>query len=259
MFSRKGSAASSGKSVSGASAISDAQLKSNLNKILGSREFQADTNKNNPLKDLMLEGRRAWDRFRKWWDHLFGSAGLQAGSSIIIYVLLALILTGLIWVVVRMFRDWSPRETAARSNPLLAAEDEAQAEIERNPSIWMKQAEEWASQADYRRAFRAVFFAMLLELDSAGALSYDRARTNGDYLHQLQQARNQPLYDLLAALASAFDARWYGEQATSAQDYQEIRAAHQHLPSLHQSFTRIAAANAQEHADYSAIRKADQL
>ena len=217
---------------SSASAVPPSQLKADLNRILGSREFQPDTPDNNYLRDKMAEGRRLWQRVRDWWDHLFQTGGLRGGSNLVIGVLLTFISAGLLWIVFRMFRDRSPREYAARPARKMAAEEEDWAEIERDAGVWLTQAEEWARQGDFRRAFRAVFLAMLLQLDNAELLSYDRARTNGDYLRQLQQARNQPIYALLVSYAAAFDARWYGDQPTSQQDYQDIRDAHKQLPEL---------------------------
>ncbi len=226
---------------SSASVAPPSQLKADLNRILGSKEFQPDTPDDNYLRDKMAEGRRLWQRVRDWWDHLFRTSGLRGGSNLVIGVLLTLISAGLLWIVFRMLRNWSPREYAARPAHKVAAEEEALAEIERDAGVWLTQAEEWARQGDFRRAYRAVFLAMLLQLDSAELLSYDRARTNGDYLRQLQQARNQPIYALLVSFAAAFDARWYGDQPTSQQDYQDIRDAHKQLPELVKSTLPLAA------------------
>ena len=221
-----------GQTTSNSSAASAPQLKASLNRILAGSEFHTAAKDENWIKDTIAKAKHTWERLRNWWNRLFRSNGLQAGSSLVIYILLAFICAGLIWVVVRMFRNWTPREFEARSVARQAVEEEALAEIEHEPNVWLTQAEEWAQKADYRRAFRAVFLAILLELDRAGLLSYGRARTNGDYLRQLQRANNRPIFDFLVSLAAAFDVRWYGGQATSAQDYQAIRAAHSRLPEL---------------------------
>ncbi len=206
------------------------QLKADLNRILAGREFQPQTSEKSQLTDLVAQARRMWERLREWWSNLFRLSGVKGGSTLLIYILLAFILSGLLWVVYRMFRDWSPREHAAQPRRIVSEEDEALAEIERDPETWLTQAEEWAAQSDYRRAYRAVFLALLLQLDRAGALSYDRARTNGEYLRHLQQTRALPLYDALVPLAVAFETRWYGDTPTSSQDYQAIREAYKRLP-----------------------------
>lgn len=224
-----------GQPTPNANAADAPRLKASLNRILEGSEFHTTAKDENWVKDAIKQAKNAWERLRNWWNHLFSRSDLQAGSSLIIYILLTVICAGLIWVVVRMFRNWTPREFEARAVARQAIEEEALAEIEHDPNVWLAQAEEWAQKADYRRAFRAVFLAILLELDRARLLSYDRARTNGDYLKQLQRAHNQPIFDLLVSLAAAFDARWYGDQATSAQDYQTIRAAHNRLPELTKS------------------------
>lgn len=213
------------------------QLKADLNRILAGREFQPQTSEKSQLTDLIAQARRRWERLLEWWSKLFRLSGVKGGSTLLIYILLAFILSGLLWVVYRMFRDWSPREHAAQPRRLVSKKDEALAEIERNPDTWLTQAEEWATQSDYRRAYRAVFLALLLQLDRAGALSYDRARTNGEYLRHLQQTRALPLYDALVPLAAAFETRWYGDTPTTPQDYQAIREAYKRLPLLAVSTT----------------------
>ena len=230
------------------------QLKADLNRILAGREFQPQTSEKSQLTDLVAQARRMWERLREWWSNLFRLSGVKGGSTLLIYILLAFILSGLLWVVYRMFRDWSPREHAAQPRRIVSEEDEALAEIERDPDMWLTQAEEWAAQSDYRRAFRAVFLALLLQLDRAGALSYDRARTNGEYLRHLQQTRALPLYDALVPLAVAFETRWYGDTPTSAQDYQAIREAYKRLPLF-----AVSAASAPATTDSQIAQRASLL
>src|SRR5205807_7288038 len=87
------------------------------------------------------------------------------------------------------------------------------------PDVWLTQAESFAGDNDFRRAFRAVFLAILLQLDQAGVIEFDRSRTNGDYLRLLRSRQLTALFEALRPLVLEFDVRWYGNKPTSEADY----------------------------------------
>ncbi|MBF6612406.1 MAG: DUF4129 domain-containing protein [Chloroflexi bacterium] len=77
-------------------------------------------------------------------------------------------------------------------------------------------AEEAASAGDYHLAIRYRCLAVLLTLDEAGMLHFDRAATNREYLFRAQGA----LHDELQPLLDRFDAIWYGGAPTSQEEWQ---------------------------------------
>jgi hypothetical protein len=105
------------------------------------------------------------------------------------------------------------------------AYDEAEADegIVLEPNAWMQQAGVYAGSEDYRRAFRAVFVAILLLLDQGGLIEFDRSRTNGDYLRLLRRQNLRRLYDVLDPLVLEFDRRWYGTAETGIDDFHRIQ------------------------------------
>lgn len=80
-----------------------------------------------------------------------------------------------------------------------------------------RKAEEAASDRDYRSAIRYRCLALLLALDEAGKLTFDRAATNREYLFRAQGS----LHDALQPLLTRFDEVWYGNRAASEQEWQD--------------------------------------
>jgi hypothetical protein len=77
-------------------------------------------------------------------------------------------------------------------------------------------AGEAAEEGDYRSAIRFRCLALLLALDEAGMLTFDRAATNREYLVRAPQ----PIHDELQPLLDRFDAVWYGNSPTSGHEWE---------------------------------------
>jgi hypothetical protein len=77
-------------------------------------------------------------------------------------------------------------------------------------------AQEAADEGDYRGALRFRCLALLLALDEAGMLTFDRAATNREYLVRAPR----PIHDELQPLLDRFDAVWYGNSPTSGQEWE---------------------------------------
>jgi hypothetical protein len=208
------------------------RLKASLNRILEGQEFQPESREKSLLTQTIQRLRGYWERIRKWFQNLFRTGGLAGGSSVVTGILVSLLLAGLFWILFKIARDWSPRTVGQAAPNAILAEEEAQADIVRDPDVWMQQASEWAQKQDYRRAYRALFLALLVRLDAANVLSYNRARTNGDYLRVLRAREKRPLYDLLLPLARSYDRFWYGMEPAQQSDYQDFRETYDRLPAM---------------------------
>ena len=228
-------------SASGANASASApQLKADLQRILRSEEFQPEGKSKNSLTRLVQTLRERWEQLRKWFAGLFHGGGLRGGGTALTWTLVTLMACALLWVAYRLLRDWTPRAKPAPAlNPLRGQDEAAPADIIRDPQHWRHQAEEHARAGDYRAAYRALFLAVLLRLDHAGVLSYDIARTNGDYLRALRTDAQATLHDLLLPPAQDFDRFWYGRAEASMEDYQTLIGIYKRLPA---SFANLPAA-----------------
>ncbi len=81
-------------------------------------------------------------------------------------------------------------------------------------------ADQSASEGDYHSAIRYRCLAVLLALDEAGMLVFDRSATNREYLFRAPG----PLHDQLQLLLSRFEEVWYGNSPTSAEEWTQYTA-----------------------------------
>jgi Domain of unknown function (DUF4129) len=83
-----------------------------------------------------------------------------------------------------------------------------------------RRADEAAAQADFRSAIRYRCLAVLLALDEAGMLDFDRTATNREYLFRAPG----PLHDALQLLLTRFEEIWYGNSDTNAEEWTQYTA-----------------------------------
>ena len=98
----------------------------------------------------------------------------------------------------------------------LAAENDDGAELLSSRAA-MQRAHTLSSQGDYRNAVRYLYLSSLLILDERGLLSYDRSRTNSEYLSSVS---SQPqLAGSLRDVIDVFDRVWYGFDSVDEEAY----------------------------------------
>jgi hypothetical protein len=83
-----------------------------------------------------------------------------------------------------------------------------------------RRAEEAAGTGDYRSAIRYRCLTVLLALDEAGMLTFDRTATNREYLFRAPGT----IHDDLQPLLDRFDQIWYGDAPTNAQEWASYNA-----------------------------------
>ncbi len=83
-----------------------------------------------------------------------------------------------------------------------------------------RRAEEASGEGDYRSAIRYRCLAVLLALDEAGMLTFDRTATNREYLFRAPGT----IHDDLQPLLDRFDQIWYGDASTNAQEWAAYNA-----------------------------------
>ena len=101
---------------------------------------------------------------------------------------------------------------------------------------WLERAKTFAKESDWIQAYRALFIATLLLLDTAHFIPFEKHRTNGEYLHLL--AKLPLLYPLLAPAIWQFDTHRYGGRTVSQSDYSHSLALYEKLIPLTTNPTR---------------------
>ncbi len=117
----------------------------------------------------------------------------------------------------------------ARKKPLALDEAEATLMEARDTDSLLALAEQQAKSGDHRRAFRLVYLASLVALDTGGVLHFDRSKTNWEYLRLLRAAGRNDVYAALTPLTRDFDRVWYGLAPADASQYARALAQYQAL------------------------------
>ena len=125
----------------------------------------------------------------------------------------------------------SRRQVRARPLPLLDETEAALVEARDTDSL-LALAERQAQGGDYRRAFRLIYVATLVALDTGGVLRFDRSKTNWEYLRALRAMGRDDVYQSMMPLTREFDRLWYGfapagpgEYARALGQYRALQSA----------------------------------
>jgi hypothetical protein len=98
------------------------------------------------------------------------------------------------------------------------------------------------ARADYRRAVRYLFLRELKGLADANAISWHAAKTNSEYIQELQNVQQRSAF---RALCQHFEAVWYGDHVPDAGVFSELKgvfdsfAAQRSATTLHRSGVEV--------------------
>ncbi len=224
-----------------------AQVKADLRKILEQPEFQPEKQS----EGILGRFSRWWEakkaQFQAWLRRLIGdrkpsearnpTSGISSAiSAVVIPLITALLLLAVVWLIAILVRaiarNWKGKEKKAAKTTTTFDIDDATADMMEEPDEWLRQAQQFAAASDFRRAFRAVFLGVLLQMDQAGAIEYSRYRTNGDYLRLMRMRGLSALFEAFLPLVFEFDLRWYGNHATAEEDYRRCRQEYDRIRKL---------------------------
>lgn len=134
-----------------------------------------------------------------------------------------LALAGLLLLAVVMYvlftRRALERGRRAPSRPL---DELAWSDVrERAPSSLIDEARALAAKGSLREALRALYLAALVSLDRRRLITFDKARTNWQYLRDMPAGEARAHF---AELTTVFDHKWYGEEPTTQEDLERCIA-----------------------------------
>lgn len=226
------------QALSPAESARAARIKADLRGILSSPEFTYSQPHETFWERVARWARDKLDWIGKVLRRIFrfrGPSGPQVGGAFAVgyYVLIVVLGVALLAIIgygiARLAEHIAARRRAPKrkkkglsvTTEVVEPEESAAAE----PDAWIRAANAHAAAGDFRKAYRAVFVAVLIRLDRLGALRFERSRTNGDYLRALRG--NPPLLDLLRPLARGFDLHWYGERPATEGDFRQAMSAYE--------------------------------
>jgi hypothetical protein len=178
------------------------------------------------------------DRFAAWLDRMLSKLHGPTGPTPrfhvdpkalewTFYILMGLAFAVVVWLLVRALSRRGPR-----ARPLVLDETETALVEARDTDSLLGLAEQQAKAGDYRRAFRLLYLATLIALDTGGVLRFDRSKTNWEYLRALRAAGREDVSQALTPMTREFDQVWYGFAPTTAADYARALSQHQALQAI---------------------------
>jgi hypothetical protein len=135
----------------------------------------------------------------------------------------------LLALLVYAIQQWSGRQKSVRPKPktitIEAAEPSPEALVvhadqKTVENLW-RHADELASRGQFLEAVRTLYLAVLALLHRGNLIRFERTRTNGEYVRQLQSQTN--LQGPFRGLTHLFELKWYGERSCQPDEYSNCR------------------------------------
>lgn len=171
------------------------------------------------------------DGVREWWRRLWARVGewlldfgdLRGESPVVYWLVVGTLAAAGLAIVVFLVRETllrlEDRGPAPRPAPS-AGRVNARA---RTAAEWEDEARRAAAAGRFRDAAVALYQALLLRLEAAGALRYDPAKTPGDYRRETR--RDPRAAGALASFLRGFEPAVFGGRALDGDGYERLRAA----------------------------------
>jgi hypothetical protein len=206
-----------------------ARIQNDLRQILSSPEFSAG-----PTEDSLIDRagkwiRSQWTAFTEWLDRIFSFGGRvgPGASQFLMWIVLAALIVGIAYVLAYGLRRMGMRTSSAGRVPRSSVSTEQLEERIDDPDSLLAIAGELAAAGQFKRAYRAIFLAILLRMDRQELIRFDRARTNGEYLRSL---RSRPeVLTWMKPLTYDFDVCWYGGKQVEEPDYRRALGLYERL------------------------------
>ncbi|WP_018932099.1 DUF4129 domain-containing protein [Gracilibacillus lacisalsi] len=188
-----------------------------LNDILSKQEYQVYYEDNRSFLE------RIWDRISDWIGDilalLFDSFEPSATTGNLIIILIILIVSSVvIFGVIALVMFTVRKRKLSNQQPVVKHDELAWSYHEH-----LHAAQDFETQADFRRATRHQFLALLLIFDEYGYLQANQWKTNWDYYDELKRSNKTLAVDFYN-LALLFEKVTYGEQSITEDDYRKYKA-----------------------------------
>jgi hypothetical protein len=224
------SSAAAGQSTPSGSSPRAIAIHADLDRILSGPEFSLGPTAENPVERFGNWLREKWNAFWEWLEKFFrfGGRASPGTAKIFLWVVLCVLIVAIAFVLAYAVRKYGGKTWLGREAPRARREaDEPAEETISDPDRLLETARDLAAAGEFRRAYRAVFLAMLLRMDRAGLIRFDRSSTNGEYLRVLRARPD--VFASMRPVANDFDLHWYGGKAVGEPDYRRMLGAYEQL------------------------------
>ena len=161
--------------------------------------------------------------------------GILIGIGLLAVVLILSLVVRLVFGILENRKDRAA-PVGNLSNLAMTQEEEALIQAGDYNRL-MLLARQNAAGGEYRNAYRLVYLAALVLLDSTGNLHLNRSWTNWEYLRHIESAGKDEIYNLMAPLTADFDRIWYGQDTV---DHSAFDNAALHYDLLHAAARGLA-------------------
>lgn len=147
----------------------------------------------------------------------------------IAYVLLGILIIGIIALFAFALRGWrlGKTEKAGLHKRAILDEDEP----DRTLDEWLLLADKLQAEGRFREVVRCLYVAVLLRLDAARIIRFERSETNWEHLARIEIS-SAPSGIEYRNLTKKFDVIWYGGRPASVEDCVNMRAQYEELSRL---------------------------
>lgn len=198
--------------------------KQKLAEILKREEYKKPDEKDKSLF------RRIYEQIMEWLAALFPKPNIKPGqtynfsgiASILVYILFALILASIGYVVYKFaplfVRRYRTREKKEKTDRVILGE---RLSADQKASDLFNEAEKLAREGNLRGAIRKGYIALLCELSDRKVIGLSQHKTNRDYLRDVR-GRGE-LYQNMNGLTLNFERHWYGFDSAEEKDWEEFK------------------------------------
>ena len=164
-------------------------------------------------------GESIWDRFWRWFWHLFKIKGINASgfSTIVTYSFIALGVAALVFLIFKLAGVDLFNAIKGKSLATPLPYDES---VENIYAIDFEfEVEKAIEQQNYRLAVRLLYLRALKQLSDASLIHWELTKTNSIYINELTDTDQRLAFKLLTR---QFEYVWYGEMTIDAQVFKKI-------------------------------------
>jgi hypothetical protein len=196
--------------------------------------MSAEAFENNNLDWQIQQG---WQRISEWLELKFFSLPVLEhlpnwSVSPNVLVLLCWLVLGAIalwlgWQLFKLLRPYLWKIQTLQSQ--FSGSGKTSQEQTFTSADWLQQAQKWQQQRNYRDACRALYMAMLQQLDETKRIPHQASRTDGEYLQQVQYLL--PQVQPYQILIQTHEQICFSSASISAEMFNRCQQAYQQIAS----------------------------